>query len=221
MKNRKTGSDSFLQNPFSSAPDTLPGSIFVTDFDDDNLEAFVSRFLNAEQDPGVQEIIVWVSSYGGDAYNGLAMADMVKYSTKPVWTVALGKAMSAGALLLSAGHKGRRCALPNSYIMVHEVRIDGFGGKTHEFLQQAGEMKNLNNRFLTVLAENSGKTVSELKALLAKKHNADMTMDAEQSKVFGIIDHIGLPKNIKQTAEGVMLATPPNKGKGRKTPKKA
>jgi len=181
------------------------GNIFVFGFDDTDLERFSKAILNAERNPEIPEIFIWVSSYGGLVHNVFGMVDLIDHCSKPVWTIALGKAMSAGCVLVSAGHPGKRCATPTSYIMFHEAN-GGAMGRTQEVIQQAKEMEQLNDRMIKIVSQNTGKSEKNLKKLLKDKHNTDIVMDARAAQLFGLVDHIGVPKIMTRTDTQVGVA---------------
>lgn len=171
------------------------GDIYVTGFDDKDLVDFVDEFLSAEQDPSIQVITVWVSSYGGQVYNCLAMIDIVNASKKPVMMCALGKAMSAGAILLMSGHKGARFASENTTIMIHTAS-GGAQGKTEDVLADAIELKRLDDMLIERLAKNTNKKLPFWRKMFKDKHNTDITFTAQEALKLGMIDKVGIPKAI-------------------------
>lgn len=182
--------------------------IWVTTFDEEFLEIFTEDFMRLEQDPAIQVIVLYVSSYGGDTYTLTAMRDMIKSAAKPVATIAMGKAMSAGAFLLAAGTPGLRFCSENADIMVHEAS-SGAIGKTAEVVQYALDLDKFNKKVLKNFANDIGKTLLEVEAMLKEKNNVDWYLSAKDAQKAGIIDHIGIPR-VGHIPEMVMLATPPN-----------
>jgi ATP-dependent Clp protease protease subunit len=134
-----------------------------------------------------------ISSYGGEAYTMLAMRDMIKSSSKPVATIAIGKAMSSGAFLLAAGSKGLRFASPDTAIMIHEVAA-GVIGKTAEITETADTIKALNHKVIANLAIDCDKSYKYIESFLYSKKNADMMMTPVEAKRMGLIDNIGIPR---------------------------
>lgn len=181
--------------------------IWVYDFDETFLEVFTEDFMRLEQDHAVQVIPIYISSYGGDVYTMTAMRDLIKSSVKPVATICMGKAMSAGAFLLAAGTPGLRFCAETSDIMVHESS-SGAVGKTAEVVQYALDLDKLNKRVLRNFATDIGKNLSEVESSLNEKKNVDWYLNAKEAKAYGIIDHIGIPR-VGHIPEMVMLATPP------------
>jgi ATP-dependent Clp protease protease subunit len=181
--------------------------IWVHDFDETFLEYFIEDFMRLEQDPAIQVIAMYISSYGGDTYTLTAMRDMMKSSVKPVATICMGKAMSAGAFLLAAGTPGLRFCSENADIMVHESS-SGAVGKTAEVLQYALDLDKFNKRVMKNFAQDIGKSVAELESILKERSNVDWYLNSKDAKKVGIIDHIGIPR-VGHIPELVMLATPP------------
>jgi ATP-dependent Clp protease protease subunit len=167
--------------------------IWVTEFDDETLSRFYKKFLELESAPLVPIIPVLISSYGGDVAILMAMRDLIKSSTKPVATVALGKAMSSGACLLAAGTKGFRFASKDTTIMIHEVS-GGVMGKVTDVNEQAAMMHDLNKKLLANLAKDSGRSSKEIDKKLKSKKNADWALSSMEAKEWGIIDHIAIPR---------------------------
>ena len=195
-----------------------PGQIFVTEHDDQALESFTFEMLEAEQDERVSVIVIWVSSYGGDAHNALAMVDIMRSVSKPVFTVAFGKAMSAGSLLASSAQKGHRFVTANTFIMVHEASA-GALGKTQDVLQQARDLEKVNKRLMKTMADNTGKTTKEFEKIFYDNRNTDLVLDAEEAVAFGLADEIGLPKVIRQPSNTAIAITGQGPKKLPKMPK--
>jgi ATP-dependent Clp protease protease subunit len=169
--------------------------IWVNEFSDESLIDFYRGFTAKEDDPTVKIITVIISSYGGEIASLMAMRDLVKSSSKPVATVALGKAMSAGACLLAAGTKGFRFASKDTLIMIHEVS-GGAIGKTADVVESAQVMGELNEKLLANLAEDCGQTYEEIETQIRSKKNADWTLSSSLAKKWGIIDHVAIPRNL-------------------------
>lgn len=194
MAKKSSMFDSLMSNQ-SLSSGGFPGHITVLNFEDDDLVKFKEEFFTAEVDASVQDLVVWISSYGGNCHNALAMVDIIKSSNKRTFTVALGKAMSAGALLLAAGDKGNRFVSPNSYIMIHEAH-GGAAGKTQDVIQQTMELSHINERILHLLSKFTGKTHKYLKDFFRKRHNTDIIFTPQEAVKFGIVDKIAVPRPI-------------------------
>lgn len=177
--------------------------IWVNDFDEDSLSRFYKKFLELESSPLIPIIPIMISSYGGDVSVLMAMRDVIKSSTKPVATIALGKAMSSGACLLAAGTKGFRFASKDTAIMIHEVSGMTMG-KATDVSEQAAIMQDLNKKLLANLAKDSGRSLKDVEKKLKIKKNADWTLTSGEAKDWGIVDHIAIPR-LMFTEPGVAL----------------
>ena len=140
-------------------------------------------FLEAE-DPG-KDIHLYINSPGGSVYAGLAIYDTMRYLTSPVNTICVGLAASMAAVLLAAGTKGKRSALPNSRIMIHQPS-GGAHGTAADIEIEAKEILFLRERLNEILAENTGQPVEKI----AKDIDRDRFMSAEEAREYGLIDHV-------------------------------
>lgn len=150
---------------------------------------FIAQMLFLESEDPEREISVYINSPGGSAYDGMAMYDTIKHVKNDVSTINVGLAASAGALLLSAGKKGKRFALPNSYTMIHQV-LGGVQGQQTDVEITARHMLNLRERYAKAIAENSDRPFEEVQ----KDIERDNWMDAEETIEYGIVDKIMNPK---------------------------
>jgi ATP-dependent Clp protease protease subunit len=172
--------------------------IWVHKFTDESLKHFYEQFLELEVNPNIPVIVIVISSYGGDITAAFAMRDLIKSSSKPVATIALGKAMSAGAVLLAAGTQGLRFASPDALIMVHEVS-SGTYGKSAEVKASAESLNFVNKLMFKNLAEDCGKTVKEFEEKLKSLKNADWTLTAKEAFDWGLIDEIAVPRLLPES----------------------
>ncbi len=181
-----------IQNPIAKQEDIfIPDSILVTDFTATSGSTFVDKFNKINNGP--QSIIpIQVDSYGGQVYSLLGMLDLIRASEKIVGTYVQTKAMSCGAVLLSAGTKGYRFASPNATILIHEVGA-GAGGKNTDIQADAEETARLNDLLLGILAKNSNKPKSFYVDMIHEANNADLYITAKEALKFGLIDKIGVP----------------------------
>jgi ATP-dependent Clp protease protease subunit len=193
--------------------------VWIDEFDNDSLRDFYRKFNELESDPTVQVIPVIINSYGGDVHIVLAMRDMIKSSPKPVATIAMGKAMSAGASLLAAGTPGFRFVSPDAYIMIHEIS-SGMEGKANEIAHEAVLVAEMQKRLFKRLAIDTNNSIETIEAQIAKKKNADWTMTAVEAKKWGLVDHIEVPR-VGSLPEIVTLLTDQNLNKYKTKPKKA
>jgi ATP-dependent Clp protease protease subunit len=124
---------------------------------------------------------------------GLAIFDTMRYVRCPVSTICIGQAASMGALLLGAGEKGRRYALPHSRIMIHQP-LGGARGQATDIEIQAREIRHMKDVITEILVESTGKKKDEI----AKDIERDFYMGAAQAKEYGLIDEIFDPKKKKE-----------------------
>ena len=140
-------------------------------------------FLEA-QDPD-KDIQFYINSPGGSVSAGLAIYDTMQYIKPDVSTICIGMAASMGAFLLSSGAKGKRIALPNSEIMIHQPS-GGSRGQCTDIQIQAEQILKIKQRLNTILASNTGKTVEEVERDCERDH----FMTAEEALAYGIIDQV-------------------------------
>jgi len=140
-----------------------------------------------KQDPK-KDIIMYINSPGGEVYSGLALYDTMQYVKCDIQTICVGLAASFGAMLLSGGTKGKRFALPNSKIMIHQPLISGGGisGQATDIQIEAEEMLKVKKVLTQLMADNTGKTYKQAEADMERNN----WMDTEEALKYGIIDHI-------------------------------
>jgi ATP-dependent Clp protease protease subunit len=164
--------------------------VFVTGpIDMSVANTFIAQMLFLESEDSEREISVYINSPGGSAYDGMAMYDTIKHVKNDVSTINVGLAASAGALLLTAGKKGKRFALPNSYTMIHQV-LGGVQGQQTDVEITARHMLNLRERYAQAISENTGKSLEKVQ----KDIERDNWLSAKESMDYGIIDKIMNPK---------------------------
>jgi len=140
-------------------------------------------FLDAE-DPG-KDINIYINSPGGLVTAGLAIYDTMEYIKSDVSTTCIGQASSMGALLLAAGKKGKRFALPNSRIMIHQP-MGGFQGQATDVEIHAREILKMRARLNEILAKHTGQPLERI----GVDTERDYFMSAEESKTYGLIDAV-------------------------------
>jgi ATP-dependent Clp protease protease subunit len=140
-------------------------------------------FLDAE-DPG-KDINIYINSPGGLVTAGLAIYDTMEYIKSDVSTTCIGQASSMGALLLAAGKKGKRFALPNSRIMIHQP-MGGFQGQATDVEIHAREILKMRARLNEILAKHTGQSLDRI----GLDTERDYFMSAEESKTYGLIDTV-------------------------------
>lgn len=159
-----------------------------TDIDSD-----VANILNAQllwlDSMSQDEITMMINSPGGYCYDGLSIIDTMNYIQSPVTTQCVGMAASMGAVILSAGEKGHRFALPHSRIMIHQP-LGGAQGQATDILIEAEQIKILKNELCGILAENSGQSLEKVLEDCERDH----WMIAQEAKEYGLIDNIIIKK---------------------------
>jgi ATP-dependent Clp protease protease subunit len=160
--------------------------IFLGDAIEDHVANLViAQLLFLESEDQEKDISVYINSPGGVVTSGLAIYDTMQYLKAPVSTICIGQAASMASVLLSAGAKGKRFALPNSRIMIHQGSA-GFRGNTPDVEIQVKEVMHLTDRLMTILANHTGQTIEKVKNDSAR----DYFMSAEEAKTYGLIDEV-------------------------------
>jgi len=140
-------------------------------------------FLESE-DPG-KEISLYVNSPGGHVTGGLAIIDTMNHIKSPVSTICVGMAASMGAMILSAGEKGKRFSLPNSEVMIHQP-MGGASGQASDIMITAENIMKTKKRLADMLVENTGQKYETIE----KDMDRDFWLDAQQAKKYGVIDKV-------------------------------
>ena len=160
--------------------------IFVTDQVEDHMaNLIIAQLLFLESEDPERDIYLYVNSPGGVVTSGLAIYDTMQYLKAPVNTVCIGQAASMAAVLLAAGAKGKRYALPNARIMIHQGS-GGFRGNTPDVIIQVKELETLVDRLSEILAKHTGQTVEKIK----RDSERDRFMSAQEAKAYGLIDEV-------------------------------
>lgn len=166
--------------------------VFIgTEIDDFVANAVIAQFLFLESEDPEKEIQVYINSPGGVVTSGLAMYDTMQYVRCPVSTMCIGQAASMGAVLLGAGRKGRRFALPHARMMIHQP-LGGARGQATDIEIQAREIKKIKETLIDILVDATGKNRDEL----ARDIERDFYLSATQAKEYGLIDEV-FPKRNK------------------------
>ena len=160
--------------------------IFLSEeVNDTTASLVVAQLLYLEaQDPD-KDIQFYINSPGGSVTAGMAIYDTMQYIKCDVATICVGMAASMGAFLLSAGTKGKRMALPNAEIMIHQPSA-GTQGQITDMAIHLKRLETIKARMNRILAENTGKSVEEVTAACAR----DNFMSSEEAKAFGLIDRV-------------------------------
>ena len=160
--------------------------VFVSgEIEDEMANAIVAQLLFLQAEDSKKEISMYINSPGGSVTAGLAILDTMRMVKCPVATYCVGQAASMGAILLSAGEKGKRHALPNARIMIHQP-WGGAQGKASDIEITAKEILRLKEILNGILADASGKTLEEV----TKDTDRDHFMSAEEAKNWGIVDKV-------------------------------
>ncbi len=140
-------------------------------------------FLEAD-DPG-QDIFIYINSPGGVVTSGLAIYDTMQYIKPDIQTICIGQAASMGSFLLTAGTKGKRHALPNSRIMIHQPS-GGFQGQASDIEIHATETRKIKDKLNSIMAKHTGKDVKQVE----KDSDRDNFMSAVEAKEYGLVDDV-------------------------------
>lgn len=155
------------------------------EIDDDVANTIVAQLLFLEANDMEKDIMLYINSPGGSVTAGMAIYDTMQYIKPDVSTICIGMAASMAAVLLSSGAKGKRIALPNSEIMIHQA-LGGAKGQTTDVLIHAEQLLKCKNKLNGILAENTGKTFEQLEADCERDHY----LDAQEALEYGIVDKI-------------------------------
>jgi ATP-dependent Clp protease protease subunit len=156
-----------------------------TAIDDHMANLVIAQMLYLESQDPDKEIFFYLNTPGGHVSSGMAIYDTMQYIKPPVSTFCMGQAASMGALLLAAGQKGKRYALPHSRILIHQP-LGGFQGQATDIDIQAREILRLKEELNQLLAELTGQPLSKIQADTER----DYYMSSQQAKDYGIIDGI-------------------------------
>jgi len=169
--------------------------IFVIGPVNDAMASLVcAQLLFLESENPDKDVSLYVNSPGGHVHSGLAMYDTMQYVRPKISTVCVGMAASMGSLILAAGAAGKRFALPNSNIMVHQPS-GGFQGQAADIEIHAKEVLKTRARLNEIYARHTGQTLKAIEEAMDR----DRFMDAEQAKVFGIIDEVVSKRPARET----------------------
>ena len=160
--------------------------IFVGTAVDDNVaNILIAQLLFLQMADPKKDIHLYINSPGGSVTAGLAIYDTMQYLTCDVNTYCVGQAASMGAVLLAAGTKGKRYALPNANIMIHQV-LGGAEGQASDVEIRVKYMLKLKQRLNTILSKHTGKPVEQVE----RDCDRDNFMSADEAKAYGIVDHV-------------------------------
>ena len=156
-----------------------------TPIDDQIANLIVAQLIHLESEDPEKDIQIYINSPGGQVYSGLAIYDTMQYIKPDIQTTCVGIAMSMGAIILAGGAKGKRVALPNAKILIHQVS-GGFQGQATDIEIQARETINLKRRLEEILAEHTGRTSEQV----GKDMERDYFLTSQEAQDYGIIDNV-------------------------------
>ncbi|WP_026889350.1 ATP-dependent Clp endopeptidase proteolytic subunit ClpP [Clostridium beijerinckii] len=152
---------------------------------DDSANLIVAQLLFLESEDPDKDIYIYINSPGGSITAGNAIYDTMQYIKCDVSTICIGMAASMGAFLLSSGTKGKRFALPNAEVMIHQP-LGGFQGQATDFEIHAKRILKMKETLNRILSENTGKSLETIKADVER----DNFMSAEEAKAYGLVDEV-------------------------------
>lgn len=155
--------------------------------------AIIAQLLFLDAEDSKDDIKLYVNSPGGSVPATLAIYDTMQYVKHDVSTICVGMAASGAALLLAAGAKGKRFALPNAEVLIHQVMAGGIEGQASEIEISARHVLKLKEKLNQILSKHTGKQLTQVE----KDTDRDFYMDVEEAKKYGIIDEIIKRKNSK------------------------
>ena len=156
-----------------------------TPIDDNVANLIVAQMIHLESEDPDKDIQLYINSPGGSVYAGLAIYDTMQFIRPDVATTCVGIAMSMGALLLAAGVEGKRTALPNSKILIHQVS-GGFQGQATDIEIQAREIIGTKRRLEEIISKHSGQDIEKV----SKDMERDYYLNAEEAREYGIVDNV-------------------------------
>ena len=152
---------------------------------DDTANLIVAQLLFLESEDPDKDIYLYINSPGGSITSGMAIYDTMQYIKCDVSTICIGMAASMGAFLLSCGAKGKRYALPNAEIMIHQP-LGGFQGQATDFEIHAKRILKIKESLNKILSENTGQPLETIKADVER----DNFMSADEAKAYGLVDEV-------------------------------
>lgn len=160
----------------------------------DSANLIIAQLLYLEAEDPEKQINLYINSPGGMVTAGLAVYDTMQYIKSPLTTICMGMAMSFGAVLLTAGTKGQRFALPNSRVMIHQPLLSGGGisGQATDIKIEALELTKTKQRLTEIMARHTGQSGAKIKDDMER----NFYMSAEGAKEYGIIDEVITPRKL-------------------------
>jgi ATP-dependent Clp protease protease subunit len=156
-----------------------------SDIDDSTADLVMAQLIFLEYEDADKDITIYINSPGGIVSSGLAIYDTIQYIKPDVSTICIGQAASMGAVLLAAGTKGKRYALPHSRVMLHQP-LGGAGGQASDIAIHAREIVRIKQTLTEILHKHSGQSME----VIAKDTDRNFYMSAEEAKAYGLVDEI-------------------------------
>jgi ATP-dependent Clp protease, protease subunit len=156
-----------------------------TPIDDQVANLVIAQLIHLESEDPDKDVSIYINSPGGQVYSGLAIYDTMQFIKPDIQTICVGIAMSMGAVILSGGTEGKRLALPNAKILIHQVS-GGFQGQATDIEIQARETISLKRRLEEILSEHTARPVEQV----AKDMERDYFMTSQEAQEYGIIDSV-------------------------------
>ncbi len=156
------------------------------EFTTDSANVLIAQLLYLESDDDSKDINLYINSPGGMVTAGLAVYDTMQYIKSPITTICMGMAMSFGAVILAAGSKGKRFALPQSRVMIHQPLVGGIGGQATDVIVEAKEMEYTRKTLEKIMAKHTGQTFEKISRDMERNYY----MSAEEAKAYGIVDEV-------------------------------
>ncbi|MCK5055867.1 MAG: ATP-dependent Clp protease proteolytic subunit [Candidatus Aminicenantes bacterium] len=162
------------------------GIIFLGSPVDDNVaNVIIAQLLFLEADDPEKDISLYINSPGGNISSGMAIYDTMKFIKNDIVTICIGQALSMAAVLLAAGTKGKRFALPNSKVLLHQP-LGGFQGQATDILIHAEEIRKIKEKLIDIIMYHTGLKRSKIAADIER----DFIMNSEEAMEYGIIDQV-------------------------------
>ncbi|UPT76047.1 MAG: ATP-dependent Clp protease proteolytic subunit [Elusimicrobiota bacterium] len=156
------------------------------EFTTDSANTLIAQLLYLDSDDNTKDINLYINSPGGMVTAGLAVYDTMQFIKSPITTICMGMAMSFGAVILAAGSKGKRYALPNSRIMIHQPLVGGISGQATDILVEAKEMAHTRKTLEEIMAKHTGQSFEKINRDMERNNY----MSAEEAMKYGIIDEV-------------------------------
>lgn len=153
---------------------------------DSSANSVIAQMLLLDSKDPKKDIVLYINSPGGVLTSALAVYDTIQYLKCPVSTVCIGMAASGAAVLLAAGSKGKRLALPNSEILLHQVAVSGVSGQAVEIEIAAKQIIKLKEKVSKILAKHTGQPLEKI----TRDTDRDFYLSAEEARKYGLIDEV-------------------------------